>query len=138
MQTYRMMPTNVRRFIWLFLASLAISFVYIPFTPTPPGVSYASMVAVLIIEFVIVDLVFLTIAWLATWRRQNWARWALLLVFAAALVSDALMPISFYSEHPFLVAVTLLSTIPFAAALYFLFTADARTWFGKPIQTPPA
>jgi hypothetical protein len=131
MTTYNEMPSNVRLFVWLFLASVLVTFAYIPLIPSSPRVSHAVMMTVQTVVFLIVDALFFVLVWLAAWRRKSWARWVLLLIFAIALVADFAMPGAYYRSHPFLTEIALASTILEAGSLYFIFTGNARAWFDK-------
>jgi hypothetical protein len=65
---------------------------------------------------------------LAVWKRRNWARWVLLLLFVVSVPAGG-YPL-FQSSLPMAsVGVFLVSNLVEALGFYFLFTGDARTWF---------
>lgn len=122
------MPTNVRRFIWLWWGHLAIALVQIPLLPPPnPAVTRSAQMAVMAGVFAITVAVLLPFFWLAVWRRKNWARWLLLVVFVA---SNPIFLIPSWTQlPPLIIGMGCLSLLMEAAAFYFLFTGDARGWF---------
>jgi uncharacterized membrane protein (DUF2068 family) len=65
---------------------------------------------------------------LAVWKRKNWARWLLFVVFVIFLpilfVNHAFRP-----DHLPMTAIGFASQLVEAAAFYFAFTGDARPWF---------
>jgi hypothetical protein len=135
-------PTNIRRFAWLWGASIVIALLGIPLTPSPiaPELSNLGLTWGTLILFevacaiVIVASVF-PFFWLAVWRRKNWARWTLFIAFVAPtpLLFLNLTPID--PESLPLLGVEFLSLLVEAAAFYFLFTGDARPWFRREPST---
>lgn len=69
--------------------------------------------------------------WLVARRRQNWARWFTLISFGAltsmTLYSTAA---SFHANPAGTIEIYALKLLD-GAALYFVFTGDAREWFRK-------
>jgi uncharacterized membrane protein YhfC len=109
---------------------MAVAFLYLPFSRTPAGVSYAAIVVAELITFMLVDLCFLILVWLAAWRRKRWALWIIIAIFIGSVIADFQLPGSLYEDRP-LIAVTVISTVLEVAALYFAFTGDARPWFER-------
>jgi|SRR5580704_2508130 hypothetical protein len=137
------MPTNVRRFVWLWWGSFVIALIEIPLMPPPSaselrlGVTRSGEMAIAAGLVAILLAVILPFYWLAVRRRKNWARWVLLVTFVSG---NALFFVPFPSPPPgvdpswlhtppSVIVVACLSLITEAAAFYFLFTGDARAWF---------
>jgi hypothetical protein len=128
------MPTNVRRFAWLWWASSAIALIEIPLMPPPSsselriGMTRSIQMGIEAGVVAILVAALLPFFWLAVWRRKNWARWLLLVAFVAS------MPLSFVhipNLAPSVIVLEWLSLLSEAAAFYFLFTGDARAWFRR-------
>jgi hypothetical protein len=145
------MPANIRRFVWLWWGSVAISLIAIPLLPPPSsselelGITRPFQMAVAGGVSVTLVAVVLPFFWLAVWRRRNWARWLLLAVFVASIPlifvpvpSPAPGVDSSWQHLPSpVIIVGWLSLFSQAAAFYFLFTGDARAWFRKEISNGP-
>jgi hypothetical protein len=132
---FREMPKNIRRFVWLWFGTYPISVAAQFLTPvevSDPEISsfnYWVITAIVMFIFSGVDVL---LSWQAVWRRKNWARWALLvyaLIFLPWMFEDVVVPVIFLDS---LVVATN------ALALFFLFTGDARPWFGAPDPTATA
>ena len=145
------MPSNLKIFFWLIAAVAAwwvASMVWVmAFPPAEMTAALAKIPAAMraavarnawqitLVSTAIRVLVFVGLAWLAAFRRQNWARWALLVIF---ILSHA---------APFAIAARLGTTAEFfsryrdwqgdaialviAVALAFAFTGNAREVFKK-------
>jgi hypothetical protein len=135
------MPTNVRRFVWLWLGSLVLSLISVLFLPPPNpwvldfGITRSAEMRLAADVLAITFAILFPFFWLAVWRRKNWARWVLLVAFVAAN-GIFLIPIpravddpSWLHMPPLLILFGALSFLTEAAAFYFLFTGDARAWF---------
>lgn len=140
------MPINVRRFVWLWWAAFVLTIVAIALLPPPSpselrlGMTRSIQMGIFAGVAAILIAAQLPFFWLAVWRRKNWARWILLLVFLAgtahSVYLDFVPPIPPPGVDPFwrhtppssimLQWVALLAEV---AAFYFLFTGDARPWF---------
>jgi len=130
-------PSNVRRFAWLWFAANLAAFPEIFLMP-PPDPQLAELGLTRPVELmagagvsVLLLVLALPFVWFVVWRRKNWARWALFLGFAVSLpfsVMDALGggPHQFFSS-----ALVLASTALEALAFFFLFTGDAPPWFKR-------
>jgi hypothetical protein len=125
-------PANVRRFAWLYWTSALIAIIGAP----PLWVeSWTARTALFQLAGVagatlLFAAIFLPIFWFAVWRRQNWARWLLLLAFVASVPFSFLPP----SEARFplaIIGIGILSNLVEACAFYFMFTGDARPWFNR-------
>jgi hypothetical protein len=67
--------------------------------------------------------------WLAVWRRKNWARWILFVLFVAPMPILFLDPFLFRHDHlPMFIAASS-SFFAEAMAFFFIFTGDAKQWF---------
>jgi hypothetical protein len=145
------MPINVRRFVWLWLASIVISLVDFSLFPPPSsselhlGMTRSIQIEILAGGAALWVAVRLPFFWLTVWRRKNWARLLLLVVFVAGSVFSFV----FYFVHPnpppgidpswlhmppSMIVVGWLGQLTEAAAFYFLFTGDAGPWFGGRIS----
>jgi hypothetical protein len=148
------MPVNVRRFVWLWLASIALAIVDISLFPPPtPSELNLGMTRLIQLEiFASVTAIWLAVQlpffWLAVWRRKNWARWLLLAIFVAGTVYSlwfAFVPpkpppgVDPFWHHmpPSGSLVGWLSLLAGAAAFCFLFAGDARSWFRGERSTDP-
>jgi predicted cation transporter len=139
---FRDMPKNVRRFTFLWCASLLIDLVVYCFVPVDTSDATTSPVILYAIAFAVLLAILLPPLWFAVWRRKNWARVVLVALFAVGLAALPLDPIG--EELSFLdfgqirtdqlVFFTLdaLTSVMDAVALFFLFSGDARPWFGAP------
>jgi hypothetical protein len=129
------MPTNVRRFAWLYWASALIAIIgVLPLSTeswTARDVAAFQLVAATGVT-VLFAAIFLPIFWFAVWRRQNWARCLLLLAFVAS-VPFTFLPPSETRFPPAIAGVGILSNLVEACAFYFLFTGDARPWFNRTV-----
>ena len=130
------MPKNIRRFVWLWVASFVLAplALFFPPTLTPQEIQVGmtqNMVEVVSAVLLVLDLViFLPFFWLVVWRQKSWARWVLFVPFVVSL------PLGFAINASLPDSLLLnLSAVPSAATLalafYFLFTGDARAWFQK-------
>lgn len=140
------MPVNVRRFVWFWWASIVLALLGLLLFPPPSsselrlGMTRSiqlEIVAGVAAVWVAVQLPFF---WLIVWRRKNWARWLLLVMFVAGTAYSAYLSIappspppgvdpSWLHMPPSMDAVEWLSLFAGAVAFYFLFTGDARAWF---------
>jgi hypothetical protein len=142
MNRYRDMPRNVHRYLWLILASFAVSIVSLPWQPRDPktqvelGIGDIGYTELTFVFGLLVFFVFAPFIWAAAWRRKNWARWVLLISFLVALPFMLDVPSGFYSLRPFATACTDISLVMEAMALYFLFSGDAKPWFRKANSGP--
>jgi hypothetical protein len=137
------MPTNVRRFVWLWWGSFVIALIEIPLMPPPSaselhiGITRSVLMVTAVGVVAILLAVILPFFWLAVWRRKNWARWLLLVTFVAGNALFFVHPgppppgvdVSWLHVPPSVVVVGCLSLLTEAAAFYFLFTGDAQAWF---------
>lgn len=129
------MPTNVRRFVWLYWASALIGIIGVPllWVESWTARTAAFQLIGLAAATVFFTAIFLPIFWFAVWRRQNWARWLLLLAFVAS-VPFSLFP-AYEARFPVaVVGVGILSSLVEACAFYFVFAGDARPWFNPAVS----
>jgi hypothetical protein len=131
-------PNNVRRFAWLWTASIVIAFIGVPFTPEPSspdllkfGITRVVLMIFEVFSMTVIIALMLPFFWLAVWRGRNWARWVLFIAFAVTTPLFFVTPKVFDPENLPQTGVELVSLIVEAAAFYFLFTGDARSWFKR-------
>jgi hypothetical protein len=129
------MPKNVRRFAWLWWISNLLGACVVPFAmPTNPeltkeGFSSSSQMEIGFIGIVVFVAIMVPFFWLAVWRGKNWARWVLLVVFAALTIASLFAPD--HIDNRFAEVANYASWLTLAASFFFLFTGDARPWFKK-------
>ncbi|HEX4159711.1 MAG TPA: hypothetical protein VHY79_14685 [Rhizomicrobium sp.] len=128
------MPTNVRRFLWLWWAAFLIGAAEIPLTPPSSmlldlGVTQSVQTALAVGGTVLSLATLLPFLWFAVRRRKNWARWVLLVSFIISLPLEFLDPSIYSGDQLPLTCMALVSALAGAAAFYFVFTGDARPWF---------
>ncbi len=129
------MPTNVRRFAWLYLGAFLIALAGLPFMPPYDlGLARETQTGLVAGIVVIMVVVLLPFFWLAVWRRRNWARWVLLVIFASFAVIFFLSPTLFQREYLLVNVISFVSMLVEAVAFYFLFVGDARPWFKREIS----
>ena len=127
------MPRNVKCFAWLWVISFLFQIPGVFFLPPDAaaarlGISRAAEQKLSVAFGFLLLAVLLPFLQLAVWKRKNWARWLLLIVFIICL------PMLFV-DHPFrpdnlpTSAIALASQLVEAIAFYFAFTGDARPWF---------
>jgi hypothetical protein len=126
---FRNMPKNVRLFVGLWFATYplsALSLFLAPVDTTDVGISPFTrwlMVSVLFAAVIALDI---WLCWKAAWRRKNWARWTMLVILLITspwIFADVATPATLLDY---------LIIVMDAAALFFVFTGDARPWFGAP------
>jgi len=120
------MPSNVARFEQLFYASLIVGvFIFASdFDRLERLGPVSSMIGT--VGFVIGLLVLLT--WLIARRRQNWARWVLVVLFVGGL---PLSIINMSEQHTLTASLSALQIVLQLVALVLLFNGNARTWFAR-------
>ena len=154
------MPTHIRWFLWLSLAAVAYAvgstliFVY----ATNFDVLYASIPPAERVQIVHQTIV-ITLATRAMWNgveliliactvlgRWNWARWAYAGLFAFHRVAPFAIAAAYhrlgpkmhtyFSPENWTDPLTYVSTILILAAIWFVFTGDAKAWFGGRAPIP--
>jgi hypothetical protein len=130
------MPRNVQRFAWLWGASLLMSFVAIPLLPldsslVSQGMTRPMLMVIAAVVIVIFTVILLPFFWLAVWRRKNWARWVLLVLFVISLPLLFLDPEAFVPDHLPSTIIGFGTTFIQIVAFFFLFTGDAKPWFRR-------
>jgi|GEM_PF-4744564 len=143
------MPSHLKVFFWLVAAVAAYwvaSMLWVmEFPPAEMTTALAKIPApmraalarnawmITLISTIIRVAVFVGLAWLAAFRRQNWARWSLLVIFILSHAAPLVLAIKFgrmpeflsryYDWQADLIALVL------AVALAFAFTGNARAAF---------
>jgi K+ transporter len=124
------MPTNVARFEILMYLALAMTVLITIFDFN----RFAPIVGAGLIVGTISGVVVLTtlLVWAAARRRQTWARWFLLALFIVGMPGYAMAFLEFAEGSILTAAMSVVRILCAAAALYFVFTGDARDWFRRP------
>lgn len=126
---FRNMPKNVRLFIWLWFATYPVNILSLFLTPveaTEMDMSPFTRWVIVIVFFAAMFALDVWLCWKAAWRRRNWARWVLLATFLIISPWIIMEPVNTETLLGYL------TTVMNAAALFFIFTGDARPWFGAP------
>lgn len=129
-----MLPRNVKWFAWLWIISFLIALPELFLLPTPPvelaraGLSRSAYIKLVIAVLLLFMAIMLPFFQQAVWKRRNWARWVLFLVYVLAL------PLifrggMFQSGQLSLTIFDFASNALEGVGFYFLFTGDARHWF---------
>ena len=125
------MPSNVTNFLGLSILGWAIGIVsaYFGFDEAVAKVPVANAATIVIaVDVVAFAISFGLIAAIA-WGRQNWARWVTLIFFLFGLVALAVSFQKVLQFSSFQLGTTLVQTALKAAALFFIFTGNAKDWF---------
>lgn len=123
------MPQNVARFEILMYLSIVMTALI--------GLLDFSRFAPIVGARFIVGMVGFTIAatallvWLIARRRQNWARWLLLVLFLVGIPGYAMAFAELAQDATVTTTMSIMRVILQAAALYYIFTGAARDWFGR-------
>ncbi|HUO03374.1 MAG TPA: hypothetical protein VMU31_11380 [Rhizomicrobium sp.] len=145
------MPSHLRIFFWLIAAIAAywvVSVAWVMMFPPAEMVAALARVSaalreqirenawrITIVSTAIRVVVFVGLAWLAAFRRQNWARWALLAVFVLSNAAPYAAAVYFGRVPEFLLRYRDLQADIIAAlialALVFAFTGNARGAFKR-------
>ena len=127
------MPRNVKRFALLWVSSFLIQLPTIFLQPTSDaatlGISSAADQKLAAAGFLLFA-VLLPFLLLAVWKRKNWARWLLFVVFLVCLPLLFVSP-EFQPDYIAGTALAFLSQVAEAVGSYFVFTGDARPWFAR-------
>jgi len=119
-------PHNVLRFEILLYASLLIDALSYPFRDLPDDISpHETMMLNLIGAGLIV--LFLYLIWAAARKRNNWARWALVVSLVLSILS--LADVLSDGGWTFASVLDVCSSALTAWGLYASFTGDAKGWF---------
>ena len=128
------MPTNVRRFEWLWWISNLIDLSSIPFSTDPEilnyGFSRTAQIEFALVVYAVVIAIQLPFFWLAVSRRKNRARWVLFIIFVAFTIGYLFSP-SPPAGSRVMAVMEFISWLVEAASFIFLFTGDARPWFNR-------
>ena len=134
------MPKNVQRFEWLLYSAIALGLLSLLRNPSAlaPILALEStnvfLFAYFIVAFASVEILFVVFIWLTARRRKNWARWTLVLFFAAGIPFE-IYQMANEKDHVTVVIVAAISSMH-GLAYFFIFSGDARPWFRQP-QTQP-
>lgn len=137
------MPSHVRAFFWIVVALIIywiLSMIWHLVELESRHITGAY--PVVIMGTAISCLVYLVPAWLAAFRRQNWARWT----FAGIVVGIqilALLPLLYLTgpfrqaalgayRHTMMRPRSIAVDAVLVVAIVFVFTGNAREWFKKP------
>jgi hypothetical protein len=127
------MPSNVRTFAVLCYLSLVIG-IFQAVLSFDDSVTAAAHLGgarfVLIVDIGVVAFLAL-IFWLVAFRRQNWARWLLLVMCVIGLPLTIMTFSALLQSAPTQAAVSIFQTVMQIVALYLVFTGNAKAWFCK-------
>lgn len=147
------MPQLVKIFFWTIVALvvwwIAQTLFKLVFPPPPIAVALARMspatretmrfadIVTNLFATLVRSMAYLGLAWLAAFRRRNWARWAIVLLFLAgeaALLTILAMPRGLARGFGLYLRilsnpVIATSSLLLIAAIVLLFTPPARAWF---------
>jgi hypothetical protein len=98
------------------------------------GMTHPGLMVIAAAVGVVLMAILLPFFWLAVWRRKNWARWVLLVLFAISLPGLFLDPEPFVRDHLPSTIIGFGATFVEIIAFFFLFTGDAKPWFRR--ETP--
>jgi len=146
------MPSRLKMFFWL-IAAIAAYWViavvwFIAFPPQavtealaklPPTIRTTIEYRAWSISFMstaIRAVIFLSLAWLAAFRRKDWARWAVAVLFVLMQVVPLILAVRFGRVGPFVKSEYLSWQADavfalFAVAIFLSFTGDAREAFAS-------
>jgi hypothetical protein len=121
-------PHNVLRFEILLYVSLLLDALSYPFRDLPDDVSAREVMVLNLIGAGLIAL-FLYLVWAAARKRNNWARWALVVSFGLSILSLA----DVLSDQGWTVSslIDVCSSALTAWGLYASFTGDAKDWFSR-------
>lgn len=129
------MPTNVVLFERLMYASVCIGLLNLIIdgprqiaSPEMQAVGGAGFFAIVALGTLAVILLFV---WLIARKRKNWARRLFAALFVLGLWPTAQNISALLEVAPLVAALSISQLIVQLAALYFIFTGDANTWFGN-------
>lgn len=120
------MPTNIVRFEWLAYLSLIVGLLGDWLSKTTVA---ETGILTLAISTGIMVLVVIAVIYLAARQRQNWARWVYAVIAALSIATTILTAWSQLRSEPFATALNVASGLLDVAAVYFVFTGDAGSWF---------
>ena len=147
------MPSRLKTLFWL-IAAIAAYWVisitwFIVFPPAsvtlalakiPPALRATIEYRAWSISFISTTIraaIFLGLAWLASFRRKNWARWGVALLFVLMQVVPLILALRFGRVGPFVESEYLnwqadLVFALFVVAIFLSFTGDAREAYAQP------
>jgi hypothetical protein len=132
------MASNVARFEALMYLSVAIGVgLFSTEWPTIASKVQASEMRLVLLIFVSATVVRLALIWLTARKRQNWARWVLLVLVLLGLPQFLKTLGPLLNEHPLLWAVRIGQFALDIVAFVLIFTGDSREWF-NPTPDPMA
>lgn len=138
------LPRNVTWFVWLYLASLLLRLPvlsssiskHVAEDAAQHNVNPAPVMMLVIVGWIFIFAFFILLVWLAAWKRRNWARWVLFLLFLTGVANLLWHMPALYSVHLWIAALQAIPWFVQAVAFYFLFTGDAADWYRTNKQAP--
>jgi hypothetical protein len=122
-------PRSVRFACYLILASLALGFVaLLPGWDTLRVGTEEGQAAIVWAVYAAFQAIALWLTY-ATYRRSNWARWALLAYLIFGWLLDAIESTPNFDEWTLASSVYVVVTVMHLAALWLLFTGPGAKWF---------
>jgi hypothetical protein len=126
----RAIPNNVKWFERLWVGCTLAYLVAAPFRPElfepPPATEAESVFAIVLTLTVAALTLFFVLA--ASRRRKDWARWLLLILYAATLILVLSQSFDYYREHLFGAVLDLVILGAEGLGLALLFRGDAKDW----------
>lgn len=130
------MPTNVVLFERLMYASLCIGLLNLildgPRQASAPEMEQLGGPAFFAAVAIGTLAVLLLFIWLIARRGKNWARWLFAALFVIGLWPTIQNIIGLLGTNPPVAALSVAQIVIQVAAIFFVFTGDARAWFEKP------
>ena len=120
-------PGNVSRFETFLYSSLLLDTLSAAFIDRPPEDTTPDMLPVVNLTAAFMIVSFTYLIWLAARRRQNWARWALVVALGLSVI--LLMAELGQDGLQLRSLVEIISCALTAAGLYYSFTGNAKDWF---------
>ena len=124
-------PRNIRKFEQIWLGCTLGYVVAAPLRPElfdPPPVGILGWTFAIALTLAVAA-VTMFIVFQAARRRQNWARWVLLILFTAMIPLLLYQTFGYYAAHPFGTLFDLLVLVMEGSALLLVFSGEGNAWF---------
>ena len=126
-------PSNVRRFEQLMYLSIAIGVVntVLDWNRLVTMAKHLGGAVFIVLVDGIVFGVLILLIWLVARQAKNWARWVQLGMFVVGIPSGIRLVEHNLHDRPVAGTLGLLSAVLQVAALFLIFTGNARDWFNR-------
>lgn len=137
-------PKSIQRFDMIFLASVAvytvgfflgfnetIAFVRTTYSEQGLDIPASTLSTVMTASFVVVVAIGLLLWWLISSKRSVVAKWIMVVCFGLGLLSTLASVPTLMANFSIASAISLLSVVVQAVAIWFLFQPDTKPWFEK-------